>query len=259
MGKGEVIVSSEIQTEKQGLNLFGQSPSLCFQFILAEFIETYKEVQTIENIYKEMESLLIKRRLLADVDHLLRELLDCIIKLSGSAIINEDSFSWISRKGCLSKLRQYCYPFVNLLDNKESTIVNLNICVSKAFHSALQAREVILYLRQEDQSAKKMPDYAMLYQLLDRLVDNINRASRLILRVIIRFREDENVVYFLLRNKDQLDAIYKTNFVTKLFRKMYPDGVEEAGQLLMRKYSERGFTKLLNTIAGKIAHVGNPS
>jgi hypothetical protein len=252
-------VSLELQTEKADSNLFGQSPSLCFQFILSEFIETFKEVQVIEDVYKEMESLLIKRRLLADVDHLLRELLESIIKLAGSAVINEEIFSWNTRKGCLSKLRHYCYPFVNQFENKESTVVNLNICVSKAFHSALQAREVILYLHQEDQNAKKMPDYAMLYQLLDRLIDNINRASRLILRVIIRFREDENVVYFLLRNKEELDAIYKTNFVTKLFRKMYPDGVEEAGQLLMKKYSERGFTKLLNTIAGKISNVGNPS
>lgn len=252
-------MSAKIQTEKQEVNLFGQSPSLFFQFILAEFLATYKEVLEVENTYKEMEALLIKRRLLADVDHLLEQLLQTITNLTGSEIINEHSPSWGTTKGALSKLRHNCYPFVQQFDSKEKSVVNLNVCVSKAFHSALQAKEVILYLKQENHSVRKMPDFSMLYQLLDRLIDNINRASRLILRIIIHFRDDENVVYFLLRHKDALNDVYKTDFVTKLFRKMYPEGIEEAGQLLMKKYSERGFNNLLNTIATKISDLGQSS
>lgn len=246
---------TKTQDDKQNFNLFEQSPSLHFQFILAEFISTHKEVQDIENTYKKMETLLIQQRLLANVDHMLDQLLHSITNLTGSTIIQEHCFSWDAQKGSLSKLRHYCYPFVNRFDSQEKTVINLNVCVSKAFHSALQAREIILHLQQENQSTKKTPDYTVLYQLLDKLIDSINRTSRLILQVIFLFREDENVIYFLLRNKDLLNNIYKTTFIEKLFRKMYPKGIEEAGQMLTKKYSKRGFHNLLNAIARKISNL----
>lgn len=245
-----------MQMDKQNPNLFGHNPSLLFQFILFEFIAAYKEVQEIEKNYKNLESFLIKNRLISSEDSYLELLLHSITKLSGSSSVNENILFWGPQKGSLNKLRHYSYPFVKQFDSKETTVINLNICVSKAFHSALQAREVIFYLQQESHKAKKMPDYVMLYQLIDKLIDNINRASRLILRIIMRFREDENIVYFLLRNKDALDRIYKINFTTKLFRKMYPNGIEEAKNLLTKKYSERGFSNLLASIEKKISSLG---
>ena len=248
-------MASKTHIEKSDLNLFGQSPSLLFQFILSEFLTAFKLVQRIEKSYHEMENLLIKRRLMGAVDESLNQLLASIVGLTGTSIINEDPSPWATQKGCLSKLRHYCNPFVKLEQPEEKTVENINICVSKAFHSALQAREVILYLQLESHKPKHIPDYAMLYQLLDRLIDNLNRVSRLLLRVILQFRNDENVVFFMLRNRESFDTLYKTNFVSKIFRKMYPNGIEEVGQLLMKKYSERGFNNLLNTIAKKISEL----
>ncbi len=248
---------SQVENDKRDLNLYGQDPSLLFQFILAEFIFTFTEVQRMEVVYKEMETLLITGRFLANVDSHLDKLLSSVTQLTGSSMINEHISPWDSKSGSLSKLRHHCYPFVNRSDSKDKSIVNLNICVSKAFHSSLQAREIIIYLQQEKHNVKGVPDYAMLYQLLDRLIDNINRVSRLILRIIIQYRDNENVVYFLLRKRDELNTLYKTDLVSKIFRKMYPNEVEEAGQLLMKKYSDRGFKNLLNAIATKIAELGS--
>ena len=244
-----------LESEKQDLHFFAQSPALLFQFILSEFLQTYQSVQEIDSIYKEMETLLIKRRLLADAKNCLVALLDRIDEISGSSSIDDAAFSWNLQRGSLNKLRHYCFPFVNQFEAKEGVVVNLNICVSKAFHTALQIKEVIIYLIQENNQSKKIPDYAMLYQLLDRLIDNINRASRLILRIILSFREDENIVYFLLRKRAEFDHSYKTSFVAKLFAKMYPEGVEEAGRLLIKRYSKRGFKHLLNNITRKISEI----
>ena len=70
------------------------------------------------------------------------------------------------------------------------------------------------------------------------------------------YHEDENVVYFLLRNKEDFDVIYKTHFINKVFQKMFAEDSNGAGQLLLTKYSERGFENLLNTIAEKISALG---
>ncbi len=233
------------------LNIYCQSNSLLFQFILAEFLSSFKKVQEIENAYDQMESNLIKQRLRGGANSYLTQLLHAIPALTGSqmVIVSEQSVSWAAEKGSLNKLRHYCYLFTNRSSAEDKDIINMNVCVSKAFHSSLQSREVILSLQREPQDSNRVPNYVALYQLLDRLIDNMRRVSRLILRIIMQYREDENVLYFLLRHREKFDALYKTEFVVKILKKMYPKGIKEAGSLILEKYAKRGFDNLLSSIS----------
>lgn len=240
--------------EEQNLNIYCQSNSLLFQFILADFLKTFSHIQEVERIYDQMEATLIKRRLHGGVEHYLTELLSILPSLTGSqsVIASEISFPWTAEKGSLNKLRHYCYLFVHRSKSEDKDIANMNVCVSKAFHSALQCREVILSLQQESLENTSVPSYVTLYQLLDRLIDNMRRVSRLILRILIQYRTDENVLYFLLRHREDFDRLYKTQFVIKILKKMYPRGIKEAGELLVEKYSRRGFDSIIPAINHQI-------
>ncbi len=254
--------TTELHHIKQDFNIYGQSPSLLLQFILSEFICTFYEIQFLEKTYKEMEIYLIKKRLQGDSREDLKNILDSTIRLIGATIMDETALPWDSQKGSLNKLRQYCYSFVpfHSKTKSEKSVVNFSTCVSNAFHSALQARELLQYfLREMNLEEKKVPEYAMLYQLFDKLIDNINRGSRLLLHIIMEYRNDENVVYFLLRHNEAFNTMYGSRFVIKIFKKMYPNGIEDVGQFLMKKYSERGFSNLLNTIATKISEISELS
>lgn len=244
---------SPVATEAN-LNIYSQSTSLLFQFILSEFIVSSKKVQEIERIYDQMESLLIKQRLEGDVEVYLSELLDLIPTLTGSqiVIVNEQTFPWTHHKGSLNKLRHYCY-LLSHRSPEQIDILNMNVAVSKAFHSALQIREVIFSLQRQCEDPNRIPNYVSLYQLLDRVIDNMRRASRLILRILIQFKEDENVLLFLLKYKTDFDRLYKTQFVSRILKKMFSKGAEEAEALLKEKYAERGFHNLIDSITHQMS------
>lgn len=235
------------------LHVYAQNKSLLFQFILSEFITSYKKVQELERHYQEMESLLIKQRLQGDVNTHLNQLLHLMPALTGAQMVigNEQTFPWTHDKGSLNKLRHYCYLLSHRLPDQED-VLNLNIAVSKAFHSALQIREVIFSLQRQLEDIERVPNYVSLYQLLDRVIDNIRRVSRLILRILVQFKDDENVLYFLLKYRTDLDQLYKTQFVARILKKMFPNGSEDAKNLMIQKYSERGFHHLLDSISSNL-------
>lgn len=254
------MANNLFKLEEAQLEVYSQSTSLLFQFALNEFIASYKKVLDIEELYAQMESALIKERMSADTDLYLEKLLKWIPVLAGSLNVtaNEQCAPWTHQKGSLNKFRHYCYLLShNLSDN--SDILNLNVAASKAFHSTLQVREVVLSLQRQSEDSLALPNYVSLYQLLDRIIDNMRRASRLILRILLQFKEDENVLLFLLEHQKDLDVLYKTDFVTRIFKKMFPQGIEQVSQLMQQKYLERGFQSLSQSIAHQIEHLKSAS
>lgn len=238
------------------LNTYCQSTSLLFQFTLYEFITSFKRVLEIEKTYEIMESELIKQRLKGDVKSYLDSLLEQIPLLIGAQMVmaNEQTFPWTHSKGSLNKLRHYSY----LLSQKcidQDDIANMNVCVSKAFHSALQIRDVIFSLKRQAEDPEKIPNYVSLYRLLDRLIDNMKRVSRVLLKILIQFKEDENILFFLLRYKSDLDQLYKTQFVTKILQKMYPEGHSSMKEYIKKQYQQRGFLNLISIIEEQISQL----
>ena len=177
------------------LNIYCQNKSLLFQFILAEFLTSFQKVQKIEEHYEKMEILLIKQRFSGNVNIELKVLLELLPTLTGSqmVVVNEQTFPWTHGKGSLNKLRHYCYLFAGASGQENPDIINMNICASKAFHSALQSREVLFSLQRENLEKSHVPSYMALYQFLDKMIDNMQRISRIILRLLFRCKEDENV------------------------------------------------------------------
>lgn len=254
------MTTQNAASKNESLTVYAQSTSLLFQFILSEFIQAYEGIQQIENLYSKIECLLIQKRLSVNVEDQLNDLLNLFPQLIGAdhATNNEPIFPWTHQKGSLNKLRYYVY----LLSQKhldEKNIQDLNIAVSKAFHSSLQVKEVIFSLKRHCEDGERIPNFVSLYQILDRVMDNMKRASRLVLKVLVSFKEDENVLLYLIEHHQQLDALYQTQFVTKVLQKMFPKGVEKAEQHLKAKYLERGFKNLSESITQKMLQLKQTS
>lgn len=254
------MVSELLHQKENTLQVYTQNKSLLFQFILLEFIVSYQKIQEIEKIYERMEALLIKERFAANTFPYLSSLLDKIPLLAGSQMVvtHEQGLPWTHQKGTLNKLRHYCYLFSHQM-SEDLDIHNLNVAVSKAFHGTLQIREVIFSIQRQLEDPMQMPNYVALYQLLDRMIDNMRRASRLILKILIQFKEDEKILLFLVEHKKEFDELYKTQFLARILKKMFPLGIEKAIELVQNKFQKRGFVQLSESLSSQLQHVQETS
>ena len=242
----------------QSLNLCCQSHSILFQFLLKEFLATLREVQSIEHVAKEMEHSLYDQ--CADPrkwDDYLAHLYKAIYRLTGEQVMNEPHFPWNPDKGCLYKLHHYCYLFAHLCPDHKKETSEMNSCVRKAFLSSMESREVILCLQQDTDAHRAiLNESSALPPLLDRLIDNLTRVSRLLLPLIRYYRDNENVLFFLLNHCEEFDRLYQSSCLVQLLDQMFPGGASEAKEFLIQRYAQRGFHHLLATISQKMASLG---
>jgi len=67
------------------------------------------------------------------------------------------------------------------------------------------------------------------------------------------FSDDENILFFLLKNSERIDALNGKGFSEKLLLSMYPGGLDTLLHYLQCRFSERGFSRLLPTITHKLS------
>lgn len=251
-----VNLMSNPKTEiSKGLDIHKQSPSLLFQFILNEFLDTFNESKKIEKLYRAIENSVIKNRLFGQINDYLNELLHALTVLLGSTLVSEEPVTWRKELGSLSKLHEYCYLFSNTHNFNERFAENLNACISQAYHGCLQSREALTSMvlhqnrgYQADDSGE-IPNYAHLYKLLDQLLDSLQRASRIILQLILCCKDDENILFFILKNNMRFLNVYPAFSLEKLFSRIFPRGLKEAKSFLINRYAERGFKDLIEEIS----------
>lgn len=63
----------------------------------------------------------------------------------------------------------------------------------------------------------------------------------------LTFSDDENVLYFLIKNGSRFDALNGKGFMEKALLSMYPGGLDTLYHFLQCRYTERGFSRLLPT------------
>lgn len=240
------------------LNIYCQSHGLLFQFLMREFLTVFRIVQRIENLVSEIEGDgLINFDEKQELPQILANIYQAITHLTGKAVINEPHFPWSTDRGCLNKLHHYCYLFTHLCPVLKKDSSEMNTCVRKAFHSAQESRETVVCIHHELPFNRPLHgDMTILFSLLDKIIDNISKTSRLIVPITLSYRNDENVLYFLLNHREVLDNLYQSSFTANAFEQMYPGGVAEVKEFLLKKYTQRGFQHLLTTINQKIAVLG---
>lgn len=236
----------------ENLSVYHQNNGLLFQFVLEEFLAVIPAVDAIRAAYQQLEGALVRRRPNQEVERLARQILTSIAALTGSALVSNHSYPWTPSKGSLGKLKHY----VHLLDAPASEVEELTDqlkgVVSHSYHAAMQARDVLWQLGRRQIVLREASD---LFRLLNALIDAARRIEELLPSLLFHFRDDENVVYFLVRRADAFATLQQELYVCNLLRKMYDDGLDEAHQFLYKRYETRGFKKLAEQLEMKIAPI----
>jgi hypothetical protein len=222
------------------VNSYHQSPSLLFQFLLSEFLDIYSILRYLDTLcYRPALCLSPENTLTHQTEN--EELIKkTLIQLLGSPKEYMRMFSWNFSEGLLTKMRTYCTLFIQNAEADEKEFLAIQHYADKICQSCLQAFE-FFQEASTDRSLFRAP--------LNKANIAMQRLAKVITKLIPQFRDDENVVFYVLKQHETFDKLYGPRFIVKLMNRIYPKGLKEVHFFLVRKYQERGFNHLIPTIA----------
>ncbi len=232
----------------QNFSISKQNKSLLFQFILSEFIDSYREILIIHQIQTELKSGFSQIQL--------EHLKSSMMKLAGSSKTYMRLFAWNHEDGILARLKNHCLYLreaFSFQSKKEShTLFKMQNYINKAFINCLQSLDALHLTDKIEISEKQIQN---LHKLLNQIISPMRKFSKLAASVMQKFRNDENVLFFMLRHKSDLDRLYGSQFVFKLINRMYKKGIDEFSDFLLDRYKKRGFHHLIPGICNYIAEL----
>lgn len=221
---------------------------MLFQFILSEFIFTSYKIQGIQQRLTELKPSWATMTS-PQVSQTLQDLVEQMSRLSGSSQHYMRLLSW-NDDGFLTKLKNYCALLCQQNTSENSDQLKMHQEANHAWLLSMQALDMIRTF-----SNQGTFDEEILYANQEKLNRCLQRLSRLIMRHLLHYQDDENVVYFLVRHKKQLDGLYKPGYTANLIKKMFPKGKQDVSQFLLQRYAERGFDSLLPTIQTELTEL----
>lgn len=227
------------------VNAYHRNSSLLLQFILFEFITAYAESQKLAELcHLKPSPLPVANEWNELPDTRQSQINAAFSKLVGVSTGQERLVVWHFEEGLLSKLKSYCLLFSqNERDEKE--LLGMQHYIDKATQHGLHAKTLL-------HSEEARPQFL---SALEKMNQSMQRFAKHIARVLTKFREDENILFFLLRYRIQLESVYSPRFVAKLLFRMYPKGLRELQQLIKTKYTKRGFTNISTHIDAYISEL----
>ena len=229
------------------ITTFHQNNSLLFQFILSEFTDCFSALQRINLLYGKMSDSKILQDERESLTLKYKEETEKVLKtLMGACRDHKNLYSWNFSEGGLSRLKTYCTLFLQNSDTDEKELIALQHYSEKIWSTSLNALEV---------SHTELVDPSTLHAAVEKLSTSMNRFSKIISRMILQFRDDENVIFYIVRHHKLFDKLYGHRFVTRLLGRMYPKGNKEAQHILIKKYISRGFENIISIIEANFLEI----
>lgn len=210
-------------TRSHFINTYHHSSGQLFQFVLSEFLQTFSHIIEIEKIGRQ------------NADY--SEIMVILQNMCGPSQEYSPFFPWGIDNGPLRKLNSY----LELLTSQQNSTT-----VHSLMRDGIQLWDGALHSIQTIETRRKR-------QINESLADLDKTAQQLkktLTRVIPLFSKDENVLYYLLRHQVQFAAIYGSEYLRKLFKKMYPAGLDAAENFVNKAYKQRSFHNILPLIKG---------
>ena len=227
-----------------------ESNSLIIQFVLSEMIEAFAIIDKVEQLLPNLPETPPKRTS-AKTREVQDALMAAITKLAGSSQEYMRIFTWNPNDGTLTKLKNYCSFFATLQTPLDPDVMALQRHADRAWANCIDA---LGRLRAAQLSPlHKDADPVKLKSSLEKMITRLRSLAKTVAAICGQFRDDENVLFFILSHQEALDRLYKTDFVFITFCKLFPKGLVEAEKLLLQRFGARGFDQLLPVIVKKIA------
>lgn len=240
----KMLVTHKKKLSPQYFNPYYSSSQLLFQFVLSEFILAYREIQLINELTKNKTEL-------PEASASLHKLAHHITLLAGSTQQHMRMLAW-NDDGFLTKMKNYCALLCHQHETHE--LHRMYQESNQAWLLSLRVLDAVRTMLQHPLVETPQPPTVFL-PTLKKLSICLKRFSRLVMRAILPYSQDENVILFILFNKEELDNIYKPKFTKELLKKMFSKGIKEANRFLLERYTVRGFTNLIPIINQKFVEL----
>lgn len=244
-------VLSNVKSNWSYFSVYHQNNSLLFQFILSEFLITYRETLLISNIVKVLKKTSLPINWNADCEQSLCKIKSILKSLGGVSYNQQRLFSWGHDESTLGKLKNTCALFCRNVGKDDKNAATLHRHCHRAWLLCLQSLDLLRSLK-GDKNEDPSFSFPLLLNLIEKMANALHRFSRLITRLLHDFKEDENVLFFVLRHQEQIDGLFGSHFVVQLLTEMFSN-LGNAEQYISRKYEDRGFNHLLPLITKKIS------
>lgn len=233
-----------------------ENNSLLIQFILHELSQASTCMAEYLSLINHIQ-LTPHRKYTKKGRELLEEACSCMTQLAGGSHQSMRIFSWNLTEGVITKLKLYTTYFAGNLDPQDNDAIQLERHTERAWINSLECLDL---LREQLSLPSKEPaDLNNLKKLSNKLNVRVQKLSQSLTRILPQFRDDESVLYYLLRHQEQLTDVWGPFYLTKLFKKLFPKGKEEVECFLKSRYNKRHFSHIGPDLTKKIyqllAHV----
>jgi hypothetical protein len=236
----ETIVLTKIKgpNQHEHFNPYYKNNPVLIQFVITEFVTTHQLVCQIKRLsIKDLQSTLA-------LEECIQSLFQYVNQLLGSAVNHEHPAISRWTKGPLTKLKNYCEQFSKNTQNQNKCHLDLYNYVHQAWLSAVENLELLNILQESLTIPFPQSAFIATKRALNQLDTRLNHIAKQIPRVLSAYKDNENVLFFLLRKKEHLSEIYGSDFISKIFKCFS----RKSTQLIVQRYLERGFAHLLPAI-----------
>lgn len=215
---------------------------LVFQFILAQFFLVRSELVHISQLITQLQS-----------GHMgaLQEISKVISHLVGASQVEMRIYDW-SGDGILTKFKEYSAQFVIRNEKKNKDAEALFKFATEFWHIGLKTQD---FVRSKLKSNLSNSSCTELIRSKNKMSTLLSQICDTFKRLFFIFNQDENVIFFLLRNYEVFSELYGPWFFNDLFDKMYEYGAKGAQKFLVDSYTRKGFAQLTPIINSKFNEI----
>lgn len=180
-----------------------------------------------------------------------------MMQLAGGSHQSMRIFSWNLTEGVITKLKLYATYFACNLDPQDTDAIQLERHAERAWINSLECLDLLR--EQLSLPPKEAADLNNLKKASNKLQVRVQKIAHTLTRILPQFRDDENVLYYLLRNQEKMADVWDAAYLAKLFKKLFPKGKEEVECFLKSRYNMCHFSHIGPDLTKKIyqllAHV----
>lgn len=238
---------------KNRFDNYFHSNSVLLQFILKDFFKASYESQNLIKIADKLKKSTSEQLLQKELEQYLDELSTHLKILAGNTIEETWQLPWHRRIGLITQLKNSTCIFAQRTHEDELLFNSIHALFHKMLIGCSQTTDLIksyfFYKFAEEDNLQ----LNLIRNHLSMLLNNMRHISKLIMHTIYRYRRDENVIFFLVRNYSVWNRLYNQKLILKLISRMYPGGLSELKNFLIKRYTKRGFDFLIPSIKKSIA------
>lgn len=211
--------------------------SVAFQLAMDTFLTTYREILEIQKIITSTFGLPLAAFAFSPKNE---EILSQLYK-SLETLVSSSFYSCQKPlHGTIGQLRRDCRQ---LFQSDSSEIpAALYKLADKAWIEAHQALQAYVHGAQDNQT--RLPFLGHIIKL----VKTFERFGKTWPKIMSTIGRDENVLFFLVRRHQDIDAVSGKSFVRNLLKKLFPKSKESACTVVIEGYAKRGFFQLIPSI-----------